>query len=230
MLFPHELVDLIVEVADLEIAQALVLDLGHLARDLLEYLAAPFLADGDPLDGGDEFGPSRARDVEDAQVGGLRGAEAEQHRLRFLGVSRLGGIVSEKLVVYRRRAHTMVAMSSNWSWWSGCYVKPLWPTAAMENAELSCVQMLFCAAVLALHMLSALSAAFDYVSTTRILSCSISALMCGVLLPDSNLLADIQSAIVRSLQKVILQRRRGSTATRLDSVIVTSTARTFAHF
>ena len=89
MLLAHELVDLVVQVADLEVAEALVLDPGHLARDLLQHLAAPLLADGDRGDGGDEFRAAGAGEVEDAEVGGLGGAEAEEHGLRFFGVAGL---------------------------------------------------------------------------------------------------------------------------------------------
>lgn len=89
MLLAHQLVDLVVEVPDLEVAQAGLLDLGHLARDLLEHLAAPFFAHGDGGDGGDGARAARARDVEDPQRGRLLGAEAEEHRLRFFGVARL---------------------------------------------------------------------------------------------------------------------------------------------
>lgn len=91
VLLAHELVDLVVEVADLEVAQAGLLDLGHLARDLLQHLAAPFLAGGDGGDGRDGFGPARAGDVEDAERGGLLGAEAEEHRLGFFRVAGLRG-------------------------------------------------------------------------------------------------------------------------------------------
>ena len=102
MLLAHELVDLVVEVADLEIAEAEVLDLGHLARDLLEHLAAPFLARRDRLDAGDGFGPPRARDVEDAERGGLLRPEAEEHRLRFFRIAGLGRWKKERrgLVVF----------------------------------------------------------------------------------------------------------------------------------
>lgn len=60
MLLAHQLVDLVVQVADLEVAQAGLLDLGHLARDFLEDLAAPFFARRDRGDGGYGFGTPRA--------------------------------------------------------------------------------------------------------------------------------------------------------------------------
>lgn len=97
MLLAHGLVDLVVEVADLVVGQAGVLDLGDLARDLFEDLAAPFLARRDRRDLGDDFGPPGATRVDDAEVGGLLGAEAEEHRLRFFRVARLG---REGLVVW----------------------------------------------------------------------------------------------------------------------------------
>lgn len=89
VLLAHEPVDLVVEVADLEVAQAGFLDLGHLARYLLEHLAPPFLAHGDRGDGGDGLGAASARDVEDPQRGGLLRSEAEEHGLRFFGVASL---------------------------------------------------------------------------------------------------------------------------------------------
>lgn len=67
MFLAHQFINLVVEVADLEIAEAGLLDFGHLARDLLQHLAPPFLACWDRGDGGDGFGPSCARDVEDAE-------------------------------------------------------------------------------------------------------------------------------------------------------------------
>lgn len=89
VLLAHELVDLVVEVADLEVAQAGLLDLGHLARNLLEHLAPPFLAHRDRGDGRDGFGTASARDVEDPQRRGLLGPEPKQHRLRLFRVARL---------------------------------------------------------------------------------------------------------------------------------------------
>lgn len=65
MLLAHQLVDLVVEVADLEVRQRAVLDLGHLARDLLQHLPAPLLARRDAVDRRDQFGSSRPGDVED---------------------------------------------------------------------------------------------------------------------------------------------------------------------
>ena len=79
MLLPHQFVDLVVDVPDLEIAQGDFLDLAHFARDLLQDLAAPFFARRDREDGGDVFGAAGAAGVDDAEVGGLRGAEAEEH-------------------------------------------------------------------------------------------------------------------------------------------------------
>ncbi|KAH3903963.1 hypothetical protein HBH56_240940 [Parastagonospora nodorum] len=84
----HKLVDFVIEVADLVVGQRLVLDLGHLAADLFEHLAAPFLAHGDRRHGCYEFGASCARDVDDAGFGGLCGAEAEEHRVRLFRVTR----------------------------------------------------------------------------------------------------------------------------------------------
>ena len=69
------------------------MDLGHFARDLFQDLAPPFLAHGDRLHGGDEFGAAGAAGVEDAEVGGLSGAEAKEHRLRFFAVAGLEGRV-----------------------------------------------------------------------------------------------------------------------------------------
>ncbi|KAI6762133.1 hypothetical protein HG531_002686 [Fusarium graminearum] len=66
VLLAHELVDLVVEVADLVVAEDGLLDAGHLARDLLEDLAAPFFAGGDGCDFGDELGTAGAAGVDDA--------------------------------------------------------------------------------------------------------------------------------------------------------------------
>jgi len=100
VLLAHGLVDLVVEVADLVVGQAGFLDLRHLARDLLEHLAAPLLARRDQRHLGDDLGPARAAGVDDAEVGRLLGPEAEEHRLRFFGVARLveGGWGVSRLV------------------------------------------------------------------------------------------------------------------------------------
>lgn len=67
------------------------MDLGYFAGYLFEDLTAPFFAHGDGVDGCDEFRAARAASVEDAEVGGLLGAEAEEHGLRFLAVAGLEG-------------------------------------------------------------------------------------------------------------------------------------------
>lgn len=90
MFLAHELVDLVVEVADLEVAERGLLDLGDFARDFFEHLAAPFFARGDRGDGGDGAGAAGTAGVDDAEVGGLGGAEAKEHRLGFFGVAGLG--------------------------------------------------------------------------------------------------------------------------------------------
>ncbi|KAL9002064.1 MAG: hypothetical protein Q9188_004978, partial [Gyalolechia gomerana] len=85
-------------VADLEVRQRRFLDLGHLSRDLFEDLAAPFFARRDRGYGGDGAGAAGATEVEDPEVGGLGGAEAEEHRLGFFavaGLEGLGGSVGE---------------------------------------------------------------------------------------------------------------------------------------
>jgi len=95
VLLAHQLVYLVVEVADLEVREAGFLDPGYLAGDFFEDLAAPFLAHGDRAHGCDELGAARAAGVEDAEVGGLGGAEAEEHGLRLFAVAGLeGGAVS----------------------------------------------------------------------------------------------------------------------------------------
>lgn len=64
MLLAHQLVDLVVEIADAEVGERGVLDLGDLARDLGEDLTAPFFARGDAVDGGDELGAAGAAEVD----------------------------------------------------------------------------------------------------------------------------------------------------------------------
>lgn len=103
VLLAHELVDLVVEVADLRVRQRRVLDLADFAADFLEDLTAPFFAGGDGGDGCDGAGTAGAAEVEDAEVGGLGGAEAEEHRLRFFAVAGLregggGRLVGGRLV------------------------------------------------------------------------------------------------------------------------------------
>ena len=66
MLLAHELVDLVVEVADLVVAEGGLLDARDLARDLLEDLAAPFLARGDVGLLGDCAGAPGSARVDDA--------------------------------------------------------------------------------------------------------------------------------------------------------------------
>lgn len=83
MFLAHELIDFVIEVADLVVGERLVLDLGHFATDFFEHLAAPFFARGDGCYACDEFGSSCPVDVDDACFGRLRGAEAEEHRVRF---------------------------------------------------------------------------------------------------------------------------------------------------
>lgn len=91
MLLAHQLVDLVVEVPDLEVREAGFLDPRYFAGDFFEDLTAPFFACGDRAHGCDELGAARAAGVEDAEVGGLGGAEAEKHRLRFFAVAGLEG-------------------------------------------------------------------------------------------------------------------------------------------
>lgn len=79
MLLAHQLIDLVIQVADLEIAERALLDLADFAGDFFEDLAAPFFARGDRGDGCDGAGAAGAAGVDDAQVGGLGGAEAEEH-------------------------------------------------------------------------------------------------------------------------------------------------------
>lgn len=112
MLLAHELVDLVVEVADLEVAQAGLLDFGYLARNLLEHLAPPFLTHGDRGDGRDGFGTARPRDIEDAQRGSLLSSKSKQHRLRFFRVARLYAFLVSK----RRRGWGERLAWGNW-WW-----------------------------------------------------------------------------------------------------------------
>lgn len=76
------------------VREAEFLDPGHLARDFLEHLAAPFFAGGDRVDGGDGFGAARAANVDDSEVCGLLGSEAEKHRLGFFAVACLYLFVS----------------------------------------------------------------------------------------------------------------------------------------
>ncbi|CRK44331.1 hypothetical protein BN1723_006040 [Verticillium longisporum] len=73
----------VVEVAHLVVAEARLVDARHLARDLLEHLAAPLFARRDRCHLCDHLGPPRAPDVDDAEVRGLGLAEAEEHRLGF---------------------------------------------------------------------------------------------------------------------------------------------------
>ena len=89
MFLAHELVDLIVEVANLVVGQHWLLDARDLAGDLFEDLAAPFLARGDGLDFGDHLRSAGASGVNDTQVGCLGFAEAKEHGLGFLRVSSL---------------------------------------------------------------------------------------------------------------------------------------------
>ncbi len=65
MLLAHQLVDLVVQVADHEVAEARVLDLRHLARHLLEHLAPPLLADRDRRHRRDQLGAAAAPGVDD---------------------------------------------------------------------------------------------------------------------------------------------------------------------
>lgn len=62
---------------------------GHFSRNLLQDLAAPFLAHGDRIDRRDGFGTTGSPHVDDAQIRSLLGPEPEEHRLRFLAVTRL---------------------------------------------------------------------------------------------------------------------------------------------
>lgn len=88
MLLAHQFIDLIVQVADLEIAEGGILDLCDFSRDFFEDLRAPFFARGDRCDARYEFWSARARYVDYACFGSLRGAEAEEHRMRLFGVAR----------------------------------------------------------------------------------------------------------------------------------------------
>ncbi len=90
MLLPHKSINLIIQIPDLEIAQARLLDLRHLPRYFLQDLPAPFFARGDAGLGGYEFGAPRPAHVDDAQGGGLLRPEAEEHALCFFGVAGLG--------------------------------------------------------------------------------------------------------------------------------------------
>lgn len=46
VLLPHQFVDIIIQVPDLEIAQAGFLYLGYFSRDFFQDLASPFFANG----------------------------------------------------------------------------------------------------------------------------------------------------------------------------------------
>ncbi len=87
MLLPHRLVDFIVQIPNLEIAQARFLDLADFSGNLFEDLTAPLLTTGNGGDFGDEFGTACPACVDDAEGGSLLGAETEEHRLRFFGVA-----------------------------------------------------------------------------------------------------------------------------------------------
>ena len=90
MFLPHQLIDLVIEIADLVVRERRVLDLADFAGDFFEDLTAPFFAGGDRGDGCDGAGAAGSAQVEDSEVGGLGGAEAEEHRLRFFAVASLG--------------------------------------------------------------------------------------------------------------------------------------------
>ena len=83
MLLPHRLIDLIVQVPDLKITQALLLYLADFPRDFFEDLTAPFLAGWDRGDFGDELWTAGASCVDYSEGSRLLGAETEEHRLRF---------------------------------------------------------------------------------------------------------------------------------------------------
>lgn len=83
MFFAHQLVELIVEVADLVIAEGGLLDPRRLARDLLDHLASPFLACRYGIDFGDELRTARSAGVDNSQVRCLCFAETKQHGLRL---------------------------------------------------------------------------------------------------------------------------------------------------
>ena len=55
------------------------MDFGDFAADFFEDLTAPFFAEGDRGYGCYGAGTAGAAKVEDAEVGGLGGAEAEEH-------------------------------------------------------------------------------------------------------------------------------------------------------
>lgn len=75
------------------------MDARHLAGDFLEDLASPLFACGNAVLLGDGARAARAPGVDDAQVGGLRFAKAEEHRLGFFGVACLvWDIVSTRIV------------------------------------------------------------------------------------------------------------------------------------
>lgn len=118
MFLPHELVDLIVQVADLVVGERDVLDSGNLAGDFFEDLATPFLAGGDGCLLGDGAGTAGSACVNDSEVGGLGFAEAEEHGLGFFGVARLGGgggTVSE-LPCRIVEGDYILTILKNWRW------------------------------------------------------------------------------------------------------------------
>jgi len=84
----EELVDLVVEVAEAVLAEALVLDLGDLGADLAEDLGAPALGVGEVAALGGEVRPALAGL---ALLLLLHRDEAVQHRLRLLLVASHGG-------------------------------------------------------------------------------------------------------------------------------------------
>ena len=66
------------------------MDFRNFAGDLFEDLAAPLFGERDGGYGGYGFGARGGVYGEDAEGGGLRGAEAEEHGLGFFGVAGLG--------------------------------------------------------------------------------------------------------------------------------------------
>lgn len=63
MLFAHQFVDLVVQVADHEVAEGGVLDLADFAGDLFEDLPTPFLTCWNRYDGSNGFGTSGAANI-----------------------------------------------------------------------------------------------------------------------------------------------------------------------
>ena len=99
-LLAQQLVDFVVEVADPELAETGVLDLGHLFRDLANNLGAPFLASVEALALGSHGRPPTLVLVVLAELGGAPSGQGCPTKLTKIEPTTLRGLLGLYLITY----------------------------------------------------------------------------------------------------------------------------------